>query len=91
MLEQARQQFGTDDLRTAGPMAGLGFNLLRQHKYRDAEPLLRDCLQVRQAKQPDDWTTFNTQSLLGEALLGQKKYADAGRKSGRKSGRATAC
>jgi hypothetical protein len=23
------------------------------------------------------WTTFNTQSLLGGALLGQKKYADA--------------
>ena len=27
--------------------------------------------------QPDDWTTFNTKSALGEALLGQKKYAEA--------------
>ena len=27
--------------------------------------------------QPDAWTTFNTQSLLGGALLGQQKYADA--------------
>jgi len=26
---------------------------------------------------PDPWTTFNTQSLLGGALLGQKKYAEA--------------
>ena len=26
---------------------------------------------------PELWTTFNTQSLLGGALLGQKKYADA--------------
>jgi hypothetical protein len=77
LLEQARQQLGPDDPRRAGLMAELGLNLLRQHKDRDAEPLLRDCLQVRQAKQPDDWTTFNTQSLLGEALLGQKKYADA--------------
>jgi hypothetical protein len=38
---------------------------------------LRDCLKVRQQKQPDVWTTFNTQSMLGGSLLGQKKYAEA--------------
>jgi hypothetical protein len=27
--------------------------------------------------QPDAWTTFDAQSLLGGALLGQKKYAEA--------------
>ena len=27
--------------------------------------------------QPDEWATFNTQSMLGGALLGQKKYAEA--------------
>ena len=27
--------------------------------------------------QPDFWATFNTQSTLGGALLGQKKYAEA--------------
>ena len=32
---------------------------------------------IREKLQPDAWTTFNTQSLLGGALLGQKKYADA--------------
>jgi hypothetical protein len=31
---------------------------------------------VEQAE-PDDWKTFNTQSLLGGVLLGQKKYAEA--------------
>ena len=41
----------------------------------DAEPLLRECLAIREKTQPDIWTTFNTQSLLGGALLGQKKYA----------------
>ncbi len=76
-LEQARRQFGADDPRTAAPMAVLGLNLLHQHKFTDAEPLLRDCLKVRLAKQPDDWATFNAQSLLGAALVGQKKYADA--------------
>ena len=43
----------------------------------DAEPVLRECLALREKQQPDAWTTFNTKSMLGAALLGQKKYADA--------------
>ncbi len=39
--------------------------------------ILRECRGIREKTQPDAWTTFNTQSLLGAALLGQKKYADA--------------
>jgi serine/threonine protein kinase len=76
-LELARKQFGADDPQTAEKMAQLGLNLLQQRKYADAEPLLRDCLKIRQAKQPEEWTTFSAQALLGEALLGQKKYTDA--------------
>lgn len=34
-------------------------------------------LAIRQKLQPDVWTTFNTQSMLGGAKLGQKKYAEA--------------
>ena len=36
-----------------------------------------ECLAIREKVQPDDWTTFNTRSLLGGSLLGQKKYAEA--------------
>ena len=43
----------------------------------EAEPLLRECLAIREKTQPDDWQTFDAQSLLGGALLGQKKYAEA--------------
>jgi non-specific serine/threonine protein kinase/serine/threonine-protein kinase len=39
--------------------------------------LLRRCLTRRQKAIPNAWQTFNTQSLLGGALLGQKKYAEA--------------
>jgi hypothetical protein len=39
--------------------------------------VLRDCLAIRQKQIPDSWLTFSTQSLLGGALLGQKKYAEA--------------
>jgi tetratricopeptide (TPR) repeat protein len=39
--------------------------------------LLGECLAMRQRSAPDAWTTFNTRSLYGAALLGQKKYAEA--------------
>ena len=35
----------------------------------EAEPLLRECLAIRERTQADAWTTFNTKSLLGGALL----------------------
>jgi eukaryotic-like serine/threonine-protein kinase len=51
--------------------------LLSQKKPAEAELKLRECLSIRQKAQPDDWTTFDAKSMLGEALLDQKKYADA--------------
>ena len=51
--------------------------VLLQQSYADAEPLLRECLAIREKSQPDLWSTLNTKSLLGGALLGQKKFADA--------------
>ena len=51
--------------------------LLLQKKPAEAELKLRECLTIRQKIQPDDWTTFDTKSMLGEALLDQKKFADA--------------
>ena len=39
--------------------------------------LLGECLASREKTQPDVWSTFNTKSLQGGALLGQKKYAEA--------------
>src|SRR5262249_52433929 len=64
-------------LAYAAELALLGRNLLKRQKWGDAEASLRDCQAIREQKQPDDWTTFSTRSLLGEALSGQKKYADA--------------
>jgi tetratricopeptide (TPR) repeat protein len=77
LLEQARVQFGNDDPRTAGPMASLSLCLLHQRKNVEAEPLVRECLSIREAKEPHDWRTFNTKSLLGGSLLGQEMFAEA--------------
>jgi eukaryotic-like serine/threonine-protein kinase len=51
--------------------------LLEVNGFAGAEPLLREALAIREKQEPDDWRTFNTRSMLGGALLGQKKYADA--------------
>jgi eukaryotic-like serine/threonine-protein kinase len=76
-LESNRRVHGPGHPEVAGALAQLGRNLLRQRKYADAEPLLRESLAIRQEKVPDDWRTFNTQSLLGGALLGRQRYAEA--------------
>ena len=58
-------------------LAQIGLALLQTEELAEAEPLLRECLAIREKTQPDVWSTFNTKSLLGGALLGQKKYAEA--------------
>src|SRR5262249_5135641 len=50
---------------------------LEHGQYAAAEPVLRECLALREKGQPDEWATFNTRSMLGGTLLGQGKYADA--------------
>jgi hypothetical protein len=76
-LEPFRRRFGPADPRTAGILAPLGLSLIQQAKWAEAEAILRECLAIREKSQPDGWTTFNTRSLLGGSLLGQKKYAEA--------------
>jgi len=77
LLTQTQQQFGAEDPRTVAQMEVLAFSLLHQHKSLEAEQLIRDVLKVRETKQPDAWLTSRMRSLLGDALLNQKKYAEA--------------
>jgi hypothetical protein len=61
-------------------LANLGVNLLKQRRYAQAEPLLRECLAIHEKKQKvswEGWERFNAMSLLGGALLGQRKYPAA--------------
>jgi Tfp pilus assembly protein PilF len=66
-----------DGPNLAGVLAHLGGTLVKAQHHAEAEKVLRQCLAIREQKEPDDWRTFNARSLLGGALLGQKKYADA--------------
>lgn len=58
----------------AAALAIQGSALLTEKKPAAAELKLRESLSIRQKIQPDDWTTFDAQSMLGAALLDQKKY-----------------
>jgi hypothetical protein len=76
-LEQARGRFGPTNPQTAGIMASWGLSLIQRDKWTEAEPVLRECLAIRERNEPDEWATFNTRSLLGGSLLGQAKYVEA--------------
>jgi tRNA A-37 threonylcarbamoyl transferase component Bud32 len=72
-----RKVFGSDDPRLAAALVQLGSTHLAANQPADAERAFREGLAIRSKKEPDAWTTFNTKSLLGAALLGEKKYAEA--------------
>jgi tetratricopeptide (TPR) repeat protein len=76
-LQTARQRHKEASSPSAALQASLADNLLKQQRYAEAEPLLRECLSFREQKETNDYLTFNTKSLLGGSLLGQKKYAEA--------------
>ncbi len=48
----------------------------QRSRFLEAEELLRECLKIRQETQPDSWRIFDTQSMLGAALLGQSASVD---------------
>ena len=73
----ARQQAKPGDPRLAVALAQLGGALLKVAKPAEAASALRECLALREKNEPGGWTTFNAKSLLGEALVGQKKHAEA--------------
>ena len=51
--------------------------MLKFKRFEEAEPILSECQTIREKTQPNEWQTYNANSMLGGALLGQKKYADA--------------
>jgi hypothetical protein len=76
-LELERRSSRGAEVRFADHLAQLGFSRLKKKDHDAAEPLLRECLEIRTRMRRDDWQRFNSESLLGGCLLGQKQYASA--------------
>jgi hypothetical protein len=55
----------------------LGLLLLEHGQHAEAEPVLRECLEIRTARIPDDPKRYDTMSLFGGVLLGQRRYEEA--------------
>ena len=76
-LPESRKKLPKDSPELAGLLVLIGRTFMVREKWAEAEPFIRECLAIRETNQPDSWLTFNAQSMLGGALLGQKKYAEA--------------
>jgi tetratricopeptide (TPR) repeat protein len=76
-LKDLRSRLPADHPTLTSTQARFATWLLQQKKYAEAEVVLQECLAARVRKELDVWTTFNTRSLLGEALAGQTKYSEA--------------
>jgi tetratricopeptide (TPR) repeat protein len=77
LLALLRQKADADWFVTASITSGLGLYLLKQKKFAEAEPLLRDSLVIYEKAKAPAWTMAHIRSLVGAALLGQKQYAEA--------------
>jgi hypothetical protein len=75
-LKRRRAKLGPDHPETLQSMNNLARAYLALRRP-EAEPLLRQALAIRQKNLPDDWATFDTQSLLGGILVDRKDYAEA--------------
>ena len=67
---------GRQSLAAAGAMTGLASELNLRQDFAEAEPLLREALAIRAKEAPQSWGRFNTLSLLGVSLAGQRKLSD---------------
>jgi serine/threonine protein kinase/tetratricopeptide (TPR) repeat protein len=76
-LAEERKLSGDDHELVANSLAELTSILLAEKKFEEAERPARECLALCETNLPNDWLTFNARSMLGNSLLGQKKYGEA--------------
>ena len=72
MLAEGRAALPAGSLQLAALLAQTGSILLDVKSWAEAEPLLRECLAIREKAEPEAWTTFNTKSMIGGASSPRK-------------------
>jgi len=77
LLEHLRGSESKESVKFANELTRKATSLLQRNAWPEAEQAFRESLRIRQQLQPDVWTTFNTMSMLGAALLAQHKPQEA--------------
>ena len=68
---------GPDHRETIGFTSSLGKAYLALHQYAKAEVQLRTALASITRTQPASWKRYNLESMLGEDLAGERRFAEA--------------
>jgi hypothetical protein len=76
-LAARRQALGSEDPDTMTSAVDLATVYIEQDKFADAEPLARDARGTERKIQPDLWPRYRAETVLGESLAGQRKFAEA--------------
>ena len=76
-LTHVKETAGAESPAYADVLGVWGMRQLQLEKWAESEPALQDCLTILEKTQPNGWMTSYVRSMLGGALLGQKKYGDA--------------
>jgi len=72
-----KRVLGPEHPNTLVALVGLGKIRLQQEQHGDAEAAFREVYRIDEQKGTDGWERYNNQHLLGAALAGQKRYAQA--------------
>jgi tetratricopeptide (TPR) repeat protein len=72
-----KAKLGAEHPSTLDSLDGLVGACLDAQRWDRAEAAAREGVEGRSRKSPDEWSRFHTMVLLGAALAGQKKYAEA--------------
>jgi tetratricopeptide (TPR) repeat protein len=77
VLEGRTKVLGKRHRETLATMDALGRCYLNLGRPTDAEEILAQCREIRNRGKLDEWSRLNTEGLLGESLLRQKKGTEA--------------
>ncbi len=76
-LAGRRHTLGSRHPDTVDAAVALASAYQAQGKFVESEPLAQQALEIDRSKRPDNWQRFYAESLLGESLAGEKKFAEA--------------
>jgi len=76
-LAGRRHALGSEHPDTIASEAALALAYLSQAQFTEAQSLAREALDTDKKIQSDNWQCYRAESLVGESLTGEKKYAEA--------------